>query len=584
MLSIGMATVSAQQVYAAAALALDEVVGLKDRGLTAEEVRRSVARILREKRLGAEQVQERAQGLGEAALFGGVRYYWDLPVLYERLTSADVARVAATWLVPDNLRLVILAPKGTPEFSEESKRKFHAVLDRLKDAPPAPPPVFTRTAYSTEEAARPTSGAWGEPAGSAARRTPVRVVLDNGLTVLVQEDRRHGLAAAALVLGVGSGDDPAGREGLASFAAHAVSASHAAAARQTRRAVPEAIPLSPDVAVSRGETEFRILGEPARLQAGLRALAGLLREPRVSPGVIEPLRRSSLEFLDRSDRDPTFVTQELFREKVYAGHPYAHASAGTPAGIRAVSAEDVAGFLARHYRPGQAVLAISGDLEAGAAMALARELFGPWDRGTGGGPGAEPSGGGNTIDGKVPPEAAGSHGRSGTFSRSMVAANSQVIVGSPGPRAGDPDFRLVRLLGTAVTLSAFEDMVFTRRAAFSVTSLPEAFREGGALAITVIAPHLRRDEAVFDLQRSLRRIATEGVAPADLQDLLHIQAGQDAAATAGVLGAASALAWRELEGAAVDPAGVTVESLKGAAERYLRPESLIVVKVGPPAV
>ncbi len=584
MLYIGMATVSAQQAYAAAALALDEVVGLKDRGLTAEEVRRSVARILREKRLGAGQVQERAQGLGEAALFGGVRYYWDLPVVYDRLTPADVARVAATWLVPDNLRLVILTPKETPEFSEESKRKFHAVLDRLKAAPPAPPPVFTRTAYSAEEAARPTSGAWGEPGGSAARRTQARAVLENGLTVLVQEDRRHGLAAAALVIGAGSGDDPAGREGLASFAAHAVSASHAAAAaRHSRPAGPGTVPLSPDVAVSRGQTEFRILGEPARLQAGLRALASLLRDPRVSPEIIEPLRRSSLEFLERSDHDLAFVSQELFREKVYAGHPYAHPSAGTPAGIRSMSAEDLAGFLARHYRPGRVVLAISGDLEAGAAMTLARELFGPWKSGSAAGSGDPGSTRGATSGEKPPPEAAGARGRSGTFSRSLVAGNSQVIVGTPGPRAGDADFPLVRLLGTAVTLSAFEDMIFARRAAFSVTSLPEAFREGGALAITVIAPHLRRDEAVFDLQRSMRRIATEGVAPADLQDLLHIQAGQDAAATAGVLGAASALAWREIEGAAVDPPAVTAESLKGAAERYLRPESWIVIKVGPPA-
>jgi len=595
LLYMGMAISSPQQAYAAAALALDEVVAIKRRGLTADDVRRCTDRILREARLRAEQMQERAQGLGEAALFGGVRYYWDLPVVYGRLTPAEVARVASTWLVPDNLRLVILAPKDAGDFPEEPKRKFHAVLDRLKSAPAtatartAPPtPVtpssaFAKTAYSAEEAARPTSGAWGDPRGAAGRGAPRRVVLDNGLIVLFQEDRRHGLAAAALIIEAGSGDDPAGREGLASMAAQSATATHAAtthaagaAAHRPRPAVQEAVP-SPDVAVSRSQTEFRLLGEPARLQSGLRALAGLLKDPQVDTGVLESVRRRALDFLERSERDVAFVSQELFREKVYAGHPYAHPGAGTPAGIKAVRADEVAGFLARHYRPGKAVLAIAGDLDPEAALGLARDLFGSWDRGP-----QEPAGGPET-DQPASPETSASRVRGGTFARTLAAANSQVIVGSPGPRAGDPDFPIVRLLGTAVTLAAFEDMIFARRAAFSVTSLPEAHPRGGALAIAVVAPHLRRDEAVFDLQRTMRRIANEGIVPSDLQDLLNIQAGQDAAAAAGVLGTASTLAWHERAGGRPDPSAATPDHLKSAAERYLRPESWIVVKVGPPA-
>jgi zinc protease len=324
------------------------------------------------------------------------------------------------------------------------------------------------------------------------------------------------------------------------------------------------------VAVSRSQTEFRILGEPARLRSGLRSLAGLLQDPRVDGRILESVRRRALDFLEQGDRDAAFVAQELFREKVYAGHPYAHPSPGTPAGIKAALEEEVRGFIAHHYRPGRAVLAIAGDLEADAALALARELFAGWE------PGA--------VEPATPPAARPAPvPHSGTFTRSLTTSQSQVIVGSPGPPAGDPGFGLLRLLGTAVTLATFEDMVFARRAAFSVTALPEAHSEGGALAITVVAPHPRRDEAVFDLQRTLRRLANEGIAEGDLRDLLNIQAGQDAGATAGVLGAASNLAWNERAGGGPAPAAATIEQLREAAGRYLRPESWIVVKVGPPA-
>jgi zinc protease len=579
LLYVGLTAPTPLQAYDTATMALEEIVALKRRGFTADETRRCTDRILHEDRLRAEQVFERAQALGEAALFGGVRYYWDLPVAYGSLTPADLARVAAAWLVPDNLRLVILMPKDSADFTEEVKQKFHAALDRLNPPPgarppqpPQPVPRFAATAYTSETAGRPTADAWGDPRGAAGRPTPRRLVLDNGLTVIVQEDRRHRLAAAVLVLGAGSGDDPSGREGLASIAANAVTATHAVAARaraasRPRPGVVEAAP-SPDLAVSRSQTEFRILGDAARVQSGLRGLAGLIKDPRIEDQVLESMRARSLAFLERSERDAIFVGQELVREKAYAGHPYAHAGVGTPAGINAVRAGDVAGFVARHYRPERAVLTIAGDLEAEPTLALARELFADWNRGAS-------TSAGTTA---APPARAP---RGGAFTRTLAAASSLAILGVPGPPAGDPDFAHLRLLGTAATLAAFEDMVFARRAAFSVTALPEAHPGGGALMLSVVAPHARRDEAVFDLQRMLRRIVNEGVPEADIPDLLNIQAGQDAAAAAGVLGQANTLAWNERGDAGSAPATIAPGSLKETAGRYLAPESWITVKVGP---
>src|SRR5262249_61215261 len=83
------------------------------------------ARLLRDERLRASSVAERSERLGEAALYGGARYYWDRARRLAALTPADLARVAAKYLVPANMRLVVLVPKATGELSEASKTAFH---------------------------------------------------------------------------------------------------------------------------------------------------------------------------------------------------------------------------------------------------------------------------------------------------------------------------------------------------------------------------------------------------------------------------------------------------------------------------
>ncbi|HXU13363.1 MAG TPA: hypothetical protein VN898_15515, partial [Candidatus Binatia bacterium] len=152
-----------------------------------------------------------------------------------------------------------------------------------------------------------------------------------------------------------------------------------------------------------------------------------------------------------------------------------------------------------------------------------------------------------------------------------------------------PDFYDVRLVGAALTVLSFEDMVFGRRAAFSASAVPEALRDGGALAIMVVTQHTRRDEAVFDVQRLMRRLALEGVAQKDVDDFARVETGRETADLQGVAALASNLAYREVTGLAArareatssPPPAPTPARLKEAAARLLRPEAWITIKVGP---
>ncbi len=361
--------------------------------------------------------------------------------------------------------------------------------------------------------------------------------------------------------------------------------------RRNLRAEPAAGPIerpapAPEIIVSRDLTEIRFRTSPTELRAGLQSLAARLRQPVPADASFAAVRRGSSQALERAERDASFMTLELFREKVYAGHPYAHPAAGRASGLEALEPADVESFLKRHLGPRGAVLAIAGDVAAAEARRTVQDLFGEWKNP-------------KAADGaaSVPAEATAARGtandgaQAGEFTRILAAPQSTVLVGVPGVRVADPDFDDARLLGAALTVLSFEDMVFGRRAAFSASAVPEALRDGGALAIMVIAQHTRRDEAVFDVQRLMRRLALEEMTQKDADDFARVEAGREASNRQGVLALASDLCYREAAGlgapaAAKDPnpaPGPSPARLKELAARLLRPETWIVVKVGPPS-
>jgi zinc protease len=582
MLYIALNPATPELSYKAAAAAMRAIASFKSTGVTEAVLRERIAREVREERLRAVSVQERAERLGESTLFGGARYYWDRPTALRALTPADLSRVASRYLVKDNARLVLLVPKGSGDHPAAAKDAFHDALDRLGAPPGETGPPSTASLYPGAESTRVSGSSWGDPKGAAAPLAPTRSVLPNGLTLIVVEDHRWPFAAASLHLRGGSELDPEGRAGTTALAVR-VMAGRAASAMRAAAATARA-PLIPEAQAMRDAVEMRFSADPADLATGLGALARAVAEP-LPGGELEGARQAALAVLQRTDIDPDAVAIDLFHEKVYAGHPYSHSPGGTMAGVRAVTAEDLAAVGQRMLRPGGAVLAVVGDVEAGAVARQAERLFGDWK--------------GTAAERAKPPAASGDAAASpaatagaefGSYSRQMDASQSRVMAGVPGVRAGDPDFAILRALGAGATLLAFDDMVFKRRAAFSALSIPEGFRDGGALALAVLAAPVRGAEAVFDVQRLMRRLALEPLGADDARDIGRVLAGREASVSQSGLSLASGLAWREVIGAGVaswrdDLSGTAPrpDRMQALAERLIRADGVITIVVGPPS-
>ncbi|HEV8201949.1 MAG TPA: insulinase family protein [Candidatus Polarisedimenticolia bacterium] len=616
LLYIAVNPATPQLSYNTAASALRAVVSFRATGFTDASARDLAARLVRDERQRSSSLTERAERLGEAALFGGARYYWDRPDVLGHLTAAELNRVAAKYLVPENCRLMVLVPKDTPDLSEESKAAFHQVFDTLKGPESAGPPGLDAMLYPPSESSKVDALAWGK-GGGATLGTPRRTLLKNGVTLLVLEDHRMPLAAVSVTLKGGSATDEPGKEGRAGLLLRMLGTRTAQALRD-RPAGPEKRPgLLPEAQTGRDLLELRFTGDAADVPAGLEAIAKSLREG-VAGADLERVRQAALQNLARADQRADVVGLDLFHEKVYAGHPYARRPDGTTAGVQAVTAADLQAIVPTLLDPAACVVAVTGDVDAADLGRAMEKLFGPW-KGAGGkhpadskpapaaatpasktaaataGGAAGTAGAAPEGDAAQAPEApvfpATAGAQPGEYTRQLATPQSLAIVGVPAVPLQNADFDLVRDLGAAVTLFGFEEMVFTRRAAFGVSGSPEGYRDGGALVFEATAQHARRGEAVFELQRLMRRLAVEDLSETDRRDLTRIQAGRSAAAAQGTQALASLLAYREASGldalawrrdlTAGDPPAA--DALKSLAERLFQTERSVRVVIGPPS-
>jgi len=584
LLYVALNPVSPESSYNAAAAAMKGIAAFKSSGVSQAALTDLVTRLLRDERLRAGSVTERSERLAEAALFGGARYYWDRARRLAALTPADLARVATRYLVPANMRLVVLVPKATGDLPEPSKLAFHQASDALgsPEAPAEgsanPTGGFDATLYTPADATRADPAAWGAPGGSALGE-PQRTVLKNGVTIVALADHRQPLVGVSLHLRAGSALDPAGHEGMAALALRMVGARAAALLREQAAGSSRRPPL-PELQVSRDVMEIRMTGAPADLGPALGALAQALEQPLPGTSDLEAARQAALASLTRADMDPDAPLSDLFHEKAFPNHPYAHRPAGSAAGLAAIKAADLTAFAEKALGPERTVIAVTGDLDPADAAKLASKAFGGRRRSAPPTAAADPGApsGARATDGAA----------AGDFTRQSASPQSRILAGVPTVPLRDPDFLDLRALGTGITLLGFEDMVFTRRAAFSVVSIPEGLESGGTLSFQILTPPGRAREDLFDLKRLLSRMATTPMEAADLQDVGRMMAGHEAAADEGVMPLASVLAYREAAGLGAATWRGTfstttppAERLQALAQKYLRPESWITVVTTP---
>jgi len=208
--------------------------------------------------------------------------------------------------------------------------------------------------------------------------------LDNGLTVVVHEDRKAPLVAVSIWYHVGSKDEPEGKTGFAHLFEHLMFNGSEHYDGEWFEPLEEigATDLNGTTWFDR-TNYFQTVPTPALERVlwmesdRMGHLLGVVTQEKLDNqrGVVQNEKR-------QGDNQPYGRANYSVLEGVLpAGHPYSHSTIGSMEDLDAASLDDVKNWFKEYYGAANTVLVIAGDIDAETGRSLAEKYFGDIEAG-----------------------------------------------------------------------------------------------------------------------------------------------------------------------------------------------------------
>ncbi|NSW56342.1 MAG: insulinase family protein [Armatimonadetes bacterium] len=212
-------------------------------------------------------------------------------------------------------------------------------------------------------------------------QTVSETALDNGLRVIIKPERNWGVVSAGLVIKACPLYETDSEQGLSDLVRHMI---HDVPAPGDDLSLSDWIEdrggrissyTTPD------GTHVRITTSAGFFPEALARTARATFEPSFREEIwanqLQTLRRRLMDV----ESSPVGKLWRTMWETAFRQHPYGRPVSGTPDGIAAYDAEDLAAYHRNHFVPNNSALIVVGDIDAAAALDLIRELFGKYPRG-----------------------------------------------------------------------------------------------------------------------------------------------------------------------------------------------------------
>nr|WP_314446158.1 pitrilysin family protein [uncultured Sphingomonas sp.] len=208
--------------------------------------------------------------------------------------------------------------------------------------------------------------------------------LQNGLTVIVHEDRKAPIVAVSVWYNVGSKDEPQGKTGFAHLFEHLMFNGSENLPDDYFKYTAQIGATDLNGTTSFDRTNYFQTVPKAALEKALFMesdrmgyLLGAVTQEKLDNqrGVVQNEKR-------QGDNPPGgLVKYELFSNLFPAGHPYHHLPIGSMADLDAASLADVQQWFTDNYGPNNAILVLAGDINVREARPLVEKYFGAIKRG-----------------------------------------------------------------------------------------------------------------------------------------------------------------------------------------------------------
>jgi len=212
-----------------------------------------------------------------------------------------------------------------------------------------------------------------QPTATATASAPAPAAVKS----LALRDPASRVVAFRVVFDAGSSDDPAGKEGVTSLAAHMIAESGTEKltfGELSKKLYPFASSVS--VHVERDQTVFSAEVAAESLEAFYPILREVLLSPRMDKESFERLKSRAESELsdDLKGASDEALGKEALQAVLYTGHPYGHPAVGTERGLASATLEDVAAQKKRVFCSERVTAGVAGGFPEGFDKEVAKDL------------------------------------------------------------------------------------------------------------------------------------------------------------------------------------------------------------------
>ncbi|SED37877.1 Predicted Zn-dependent peptidase [Nocardioides exalbidus] len=338
-----------------------------------------------------------------------------------------------------------------------------------------------------------------------------RTVLPSGLRIVTEQMAGSRSASIGVWVNVGSRDETPALHGCSHFLEHLLF-----------KGTPERSAMDISVALDAVGGEFnafttkeytvfhaRVLDED--LATAVDVLGDMITASTITPADVEAERDVILDEIAMHDDDPDDVVHNLFAQQAWGDNtPLGRPIAGTEASISAMTRAQVHRFYRRHYRPGNMVVSVAGNVDHASVVRQVRAAFGRE----------------GFLDGESEPTPSEQSEKArkvtpGTATTVRPLEQVNLVLGVKGLTRTDPRRYALGVLNTALgggtSSRMFQEVREVRGLAYSVYSFATHHADAGVVGVAVGCLPGKYDAVLETVRNELAKVAEHGLTEEEVE-------------------------------------------------------------------
>jgi len=425
---------------------------------------------------------------------------------------------------------------------------------------------------------------WYVPVHAAVRPPKLeyqRLVLPNGLVVILHQDKSTPIVHVELWYHVGSKNEKPGRTGFAHFFEHMMFKGSRNVEPEQHTSIVASVGGQANAYTNEDTTVFWQTLPAQYLPLVLWMEADRMASLRIDEKTFVSEREVVKEERRMRIENPPFgLLNELISFNAYDVHPYKHPVIGSMTDLNAATINDVRDFYKTYYVPENATMMIVGDFETDTAVSLVNQYFGAVPKAS------------SPVPRDIPQEPKHTKERRVTLEEPWPLP--AVVVAYQVPYNGAPEsypmFVMSKTLSDGNTSRIYRELVYESGLALTAFGTSSFLEQPGIFsAVALVNPGKSPDAVEKALIAEFDKLKTEGITDRELQRAKNQFARDYIVSRLSIKEKASQLGHAEViqkDMASADGEfdtfqAVTLDDVKRVAQKYFVPEGRLVMRIMP---